>query len=317
MKTDLSDPGGEDMSREFRDALADCLDRLVDGEDIRECLKRYPKQADELEPLLQVAVATIRAAESATPDLRAKARNFERFSQAVAAGPQPRKRTWRDALASLSWTRWRLAARPVAIGLAAVLVFALSAGMATAASDDAAPGEPLYWVKSARENVERRLPRSNDNHAIYEASLAHARSEEVSKLVEKGRFAQANHTMRRMNDHLVRSARYAGVTVWVNSIEMPFKPHHKMGRGSAERLRNRLEEDRRDLRDRVEIVLESLSPDDRARAVLFFKRTELGYWLMIDAMKTHPASGKWYHVEYAEGLDHHPHKHGKTYKRKP
>ena len=277
------------MSQEFSEALNDCLERLIHGEDLRECLGRYPRQALDLEPLLQVALATIRAAEAVRPDPDARARNFSRFSQALAAGPQQAERgsSWR------SW-RWIPVARPFAIGFASLLLFVLGAGVATAASTNSVPGEPLYWVKTTRESVEQRIPRSDDNRAIYEAGLAQARTTELGKLIERGYFTQADRTMRRMNDHLVRSARYAGVTVSANPIEMPFKPPMLIGDVKAEQLRHRLEQDRKVFRAKVRLILPTLNADDRSRAERVFRRTELGYWLLIDAMYTATPQGRTY-----------------------
>ena len=269
------------MNQEFSEALNDCLDRLVQGEEIRECLRRYPQQASELEPLLHVALATIRAAEEAKPSPEAKARNFMRFSEAVQSrSARPERR--------LSWLsfRWLPLARPVAVGLASILVFVLGAGVATAASSESVPGEPLYWVKTTREMVEQKMPRSDDDRANYEASLAQVRGKELGKLVERGHFTRADITMRRMNDHLVRSARYAGVTVSVNPVEMPFKPPALIGQIKAEQLVQRLEQDRELFRAKVRHVLPRLNPQDRRRAEQVFRRTELGYWLLIHAMKT-------------------------------
>ena len=285
------------MSQEFNEALNDCLDRLVQGDDIRECLRRYPQRAGELEPLLHVALATIRASEEVRPDPDARARNFARFSEAVQArSEQPDRRP--------SWLsmRWLPLARPVAVGLASILVFVMGAGVATAASSDSVPGEPLYWVKTTRENVQGRLPRSDDGRANYEAALAQARGKELGKLVERGQFTRADVTMRRMNDHLVRSARYAGVTVSVNPVEMPFKPPALIGHTKAEQLVQRLEHDREIFRAKVRVILPALSPQDRRRAERVFRRTELGYWLLIHAMNSNSPASRPYLVFQV----HHP-----------
>ena len=295
------------MSQEFSDALNDCLDRLVRGDSVSECLRRYPDRADELEPLLYVAQATIRAAESAKPDAQAKARNFERFSQAIGAmqqSPQPagtagatsaprRSRwDWRDWM---PW-RWMPAARPVAIAMVGLLVLALGAGGASAASEDAVPGEALYWVKTTRESVERRIPRSDDSRAIYETRLANARGDEICKLIERGHFTRADVMTDRMKSHLALSAYYAGVTATVNPIEMPVKPTGQMGQSQADYLRVKLEGDREAYRAKVESILSDLSPDDRQRAERLIRRTELGYWLLIEAMQTGSPNSRYYYI---------------------
>ena len=269
------------MSQEFTEALNDCLDRLVKGEDIHDCLRRYPQQAGELEPLLHVALATINAAEEVRPDPQARDRNFLRFSEAVQQqSSRPRRR--------MSWFqfRWLPVARPIAVGLASILVFVMGAGVATAASSESVPGEPLYWVKTAKENVEGRLPRSDDGRANFEAALAEARGKEVGKLIERGQFTRADVTVRRMNDNLVRCARYAGVSVAVNPVEMPTRPPATIGQIRAELLVRGLEQDREVFRSKVKHILSRLSPQDRRRAEQVFRGTELRYWMLIHAMKT-------------------------------
>ncbi len=279
------------MSQEFSEALNDCLDRLVRGEDIHECLRRYPQQAGDLEPLLHVALATINAAEEVRPDPQARARNFARFSEAVQQrSAAPRRR--------MSWFsfRWLPVARPIAVGLASILVFVMGAGVATAASSESVPGEPLYWVKTTKESVEGRLPRSDDGRATYEANLAEVRGREISKLMERGQFTRADVTMRRMNDHLVRCARYAGVTVAANPVEMPARPPAMIGQTRAKHLVQGLEQDREVFRSKVRHILSRLSPQDRRRAEQVFRKTELRYWMLIHAMKAESPDSRPYLV---------------------
>ena len=279
------------MSQEFSEALNDCLDRLVKGEDIHGCLRRYPELAGELEPLLHVALATINAAEEVKPDPQARARNFLRFSEAVQQrSARPKSR--------VSWFqfRWLPVARPIAVGLASILVFVMGAGVATAASSESVPGEPLYWVKTTKENVEGRLPRSDDGRANFEAGLAQVRGNELSKLIERGQFTRADIIRRRMNDHLSRSARYAGVTVSVSPVEMPFRSPSLIGHVKSDRLVKRLEQDREVFRAKARNLLAELSPHDRRRAEQFFRRTELRYWMLIHAMKSSSPDSRPYLV---------------------
>ncbi len=277
------------MSQEFSEALNDCLDRLVRGEDIRDCLRRYPHHAGELEPLLHVALATINAAEEVRPEPQAKSRNFARFTEAVQQRSARPERRW-------SWLslRWLPIARPVAVGLASIIVFVMGAGVATAASSESVPGEPLYWVKTTKENVEGRLPRSDDGRANFEAGLAQVRGKELSKLIERGQFTRADKIRRRMNDHLSRSARYAGVTVAVNPVEMPFKIPTLIGHNRSKQLVKRLEHDREVFRAKARLLLDELSPEDRRRAEQFFRRTELRYWMLIHAMKSNSPDSRPY-----------------------
>ncbi len=300
------------MSREFSDALNDCIDRMLRGEDARSCLERYPEHAADLEPLLEVSLATIRVAREARPDPAAKSRGFERFSKAVAAQSAAAARQPNGASAQLtarlrSWLEWRwtLVARPVAFALVALLAFAAGGGVAVAASSTAVPGEPLYWVKTTRENIESRLPRSADSRAIYEAELARTRSDEVGRLIERGSFTEASRAVRRINDHFTKSARLAGITTAADPVEMPFKPRIHMTRSAAVQLKTMLYSDREELRGKAVIILTRLDPNDQKRAKRFFRSAELGYWLMIDAMEEEPSDILWRHkMKSHHNVDH-------------
>lgn len=270
------------MSREFVEALNDCVERLTKGESIQDCLNRYPLYADELSPLLEVSVSTIRAAEELQPDLSAKQRNFQRFSRAVseaARRKEERVRWWQ----SWKFRRFIPIARPALVGFMAVAIMVTGVGATTAASSNSVQGEPLYWVKTTRENVESRLPRSDEGRANYEAKLAQVRGDEINKLIQRGEFTRANSTMVRMTVHLKRCAKYAGVTVVVNPVEMPFKPNPSMGSDEANRLTERLENDRKVFMMKAERSQRQLNREQRARVKRFLREADLEYRLFIDA----------------------------------
>ncbi len=50
------------QNEQFNDILNECLDRILKGETIDECLLNYPGQAEDLEPLLRTALAAREAA---------------------------------------------------------------------------------------------------------------------------------------------------------------------------------------------------------------------------------------------------------------
>lgn len=277
------------MSAKFSEALNDCLERLKRGESVYACLRRYPDLADELEPLLQVAVATMRAAESAAPGASAKARNFARFSEALdararasAASAPSRGRRWR--LPSLGFALPAPLARPMVMAaLLCAAVFATGVG-ATAASSGSVPGEPLYWVKTARESIEQRIPRSDVGRASYQARLAHARADEASALMSRGSFPAAYGVIKRMNGHLDRSARHAGVTIVVTPVEMQ-RPAPKIGARSARDLIDRLERDRALFKAKAAAAISRMDAEDQERAKRAMRETELGYWILINAIQ--------------------------------
>lgn len=278
------------MSGNFSEALNDCLERLKRGETVYSCLRRYPDLADELEPLLQVAVATMRAAESAAPSPSAKARGFARFTEALDArapapsAPPPRRRRFRWRLPAFGFGMPAPLARPLAAALLlCAAVFATGVG-ATSAASDSVPGEPLYWVKTARENVEQRIPRSDAGRANYQARLAQARADEAQALMSRGSFTAANGVIKRMNRHLDRSARYAGITIVVTPVEMP-RSAPKVGPRAARDLIDRLERDRAIFKAKAAAMMSQMSAEDRERAKRAMWETELAYWLLINAVQ--------------------------------
>ena len=300
------------MSGNFSEALNDCLERLKRGESVYSCLRRYPALADELEPLLDVAVATMRAAESAAPSPSAKARGFARFSDALdardaraqtASAPPPRRRRFRWRMPAFGFGRLPAPlARPLAVALLCVVVFATGIG-ATSAASGSVPGEPLYWVKTTRESIEQRIPRSDTDRANYQARLAHTRADEAQALMSRGAFSAADGVIKRMNGHLDRSARYAGITIVVIPVEMP-RPAPKIGARAARDLADRIERDRAIFKAKAAAMMSEMSAEDRERVKRAIWETELAYWLLINAARDgqrdrghgyhhHRGGGKW------------------------
>ena len=276
------------MSGNFSEALNDCLERLKRGESVYSCLRRYPGLADELEPLLEVAVATMRAAESAAPSPSAKARGFARFSEALDARARtpsapPRRRRFRWRMPAFGFGLPAPLARPLAVAVLCVVVFATGIG-ATSAAAGSVPGEPLYWVKTARESIEQRIPRSDTGRANYQARLAHTRADEAQALMSRGAFSAADGVIKRMNGHLDRSARYAGITIVVIPVEMP-RPAPKIGARAARDLADRIERDRAIFKSKAAAMMSKMGAEDRERVKRAMWETELAYWLLINAAR--------------------------------
>ena len=136
------------MGKKLQDILNECIDAVLQGDEIEQCLARYPEYAQELEPLLRLAFATKRVSSSLEPRPEFKAATRYRFFSALSAKKQSRKpwlglfRRHRFVLGDQS--RWAFAMA------ATLLIFLSSAGMVYASSD-AVPGDVLYPVKTATE----------------------------------------------------------------------------------------------------------------------------------------------------------------------
>ena len=162
------------MSRHLDEVLDDCIERLLRGESVEDCLARYPQQAEELEPLLR-AVARAQRALSLIPGEAARERGRRRLLQELEAlEAQPARRLW-------AWPRrW-------ALGLAAVALLLLLGVGTVAASGKAIPGDPLYPVRRAAERGRLLVTFSPAGRAEYHLQLALRRLEEVTALARRER----------------------------------------------------------------------------------------------------------------------------------
>lgn len=189
------------MTRRFDDILNECIEQVLQGENVEHCLQRYPEQAAELEPLLRVA-ATARETSSAVeprPEFKARTR-YEIQSRLHSKDRKAEvKRT-----SMVGWMpRWVV----VTACLALVLVFA---GTGTvAASSDSVPGERLYAVKTAAEQIQWKLTFSQKAKARLQARFAERRAWEMAQLARKGRTGQLESLASRFAAHLAKMEQLA------------------------------------------------------------------------------------------------------------
>ena len=178
-------------TKEFNNILDECLERLlVRGETVEQCLVSYPEQADELEPLLQTALATKKAL-AIQPRPEFKARASYQFRSALHE-VKPKRR-----LFFLGWQpRWAMA-------VAVVLILLLAGGGTVAAAGSSMPDNPLYPVKLATEQVWLTLTPSNMGRAELYAKLADRRVAEIIYMADKGDAQQVEVIAQRLDKHLV------------------------------------------------------------------------------------------------------------------
>ncbi len=184
-------------NREFDDILNECLERLlVEGESPEECLASYPEQADELQPLLQMAVVTRKAlAIEPRPEFRARARyQFVTALGEVAPGKGRRFFAWR-----LRWTTV----------VTTALILLLAGGGVVVAAGYSMPDSPLYRVKLATEQVQLRLTPSALSRTKLYVRLADKRVAEIVYMAQKGDARLVELVTRQLDNHLVMIASLA------------------------------------------------------------------------------------------------------------
>ncbi|OGO02750.1 MAG: hypothetical protein A2Y72_00685 [Chloroflexi bacterium RBG_13_53_26] len=181
------------MAERFEDILSECIDRVLQGESVEQCLARYPEQAGELEPLLRTAVAAREAsAVESRPEFKAQVR-YQIHSRLSAGG----RKTAQKGMPVLGWVpRW-------AVVVAVMFLVILLAGSSTvAASSTSMPDDTLYPVKLATENVRLRLNRTNMGKARLHVALVDRRIQEIAYLARKGDAERVERIASRLAAHL-------------------------------------------------------------------------------------------------------------------
>ncbi|MFH1486111.1 MAG: DUF5667 domain-containing protein [Chloroflexota bacterium] len=190
------------MSEEIQDILDECIDRIVTkGESAEECVKDHPRDASELKPLLQVAqTLSNMASVDASENFKAAAR----YRLQLAMSQHAKRSQWTIPFFG-GQPRWVPA-------VATLLVLFLIGGGTVGAAGNSLPGEPLYEVKLATENVQLVLATSEPRRAMLQASFADNRICEMQALAEQGKPAGLEQLARRFNDHLLMMEQAASIS---------------------------------------------------------------------------------------------------------
>jgi len=170
--------------------LDKALIRLEGGERLHSILADYPDQADELASLL----ATVRQVQwlkpvPPPPQAEVGLATFLDQAQAMRAAPPPPSSLWRRL--RVRWAAFRHSGLYPKVrlawgGLAALLLLLGLLGSAITLAADSLPGDPLYPLKLAGEEIRLSLTRSETARAEYQLTRAQIRVVEMCRLAEKG-----------------------------------------------------------------------------------------------------------------------------------
>lgn len=159
------------MNRErLREALNDCLDRLAAGETVEQCLARYPELAPQLRPLLDLQQRIRTAQGDEMEAIVARDRGRPRFEEALSTPAR----------------RGSVASRVLAMVATLLLVFAGVGTVVLVSAQDSLPGDPLYGVKRAGENVWLAL--SGDDALLDQ--LTRRRHDELARMLAQNRTGE-------------------------------------------------------------------------------------------------------------------------------
>lgn len=179
-------------AKQLNTILDECLERiLVDGETVAQCLERYPEYSAELEPLLQTAMIANQAVDiHPSPEFKTRARFQLRMEMSKA-----------DEKSRRSFFAWQPRWTVVVVTVLVVVLLGGSTVLA-AGSGNTIPGNPLYAVKLATENVRLALSSSDAAKVQVYDTLVDRRVAEIELLMERGRTELAQRTLNRLRSYL-------------------------------------------------------------------------------------------------------------------
>jgi len=178
------------MNGEFERALDQCLGWLRDGSDVDTCLERFPAFADDLRPLLVLA-AGLRRAQVPAPSAAARAAGLQRMLAALSdrrslsQGAGIRSRLSRGLRLALDWAGRRPVWQMAVVLLVALLFF--GGGATVAATANSLPGDSLYPVKLASQNVRVVLALGSAQRRQVEMDIQEERLQDVRDVLATGR----------------------------------------------------------------------------------------------------------------------------------
>jgi len=183
------------MAERLENILNECIDHVLQGESVEQCLARYPEQARELEPLLRTAAGAREAADvEPRPEFKAQVRYQIQSRLSAKEQTAEHKR-----MPVLGWVpRWAM------VVAAILLVVVLAGGSTVAASSDSLPGDTLYPVKTATERVQMLFTFSDVAKAKLQAKFAGRRVQEMARLAERGDTESLGGLAVRFEEHLAR-----------------------------------------------------------------------------------------------------------------
>jgi hypothetical protein len=183
------------MEERLISIFEECSAALESGENIEDCLSRFPDEAEELRPLLQLAQA-LDDLPSPEPSVLVSGRARSSFLAEVerrrASTEKTSARTriadfWmglKQALVLPSWATPLRGLATVALFLALALIIG---GGVIRAADGSLPGDPMYGFKLLGEDIRRAITFRDEDRMRFETMLTAQRRDEVARLLAVGR----------------------------------------------------------------------------------------------------------------------------------
>ena len=187
-------------TKKFDCIFNDALERMLQGEKLENCLRDYPEEAEELRPLLELALQLKHYNDSINPSSEFRARAQASLKEVFWA----RQRSWKTRISKRLKPAIRWAAVATGVVMIAVSAFIGGFALSSLASADTMPGKTLYSVKLGTEEVRVVLAFSNVEKVELLTQSAETRAEEVAYAIEKGETVQIEAGVERLEGHLMK-----------------------------------------------------------------------------------------------------------------
>lgn len=263
---------------QLEEAFNRCLDMLLKGHSIQQCLDLYPQLSSVLGPLLQITVALRQTFDlKARPKFKEAARR--RLSSQVVGRKPSVVRTW---MPSLRWSYGRAAA------LAAALVVVIAGVSIIRASSDSKPDDLLYSVKEFTEDVQMVIANSSSEEARLHLELADRRTHEMVAMIQEDDLDMANSLAQKASNHLERLSGLVEDQQRKAAIKMMFEetePGNGLQFQEIRALRTSLDQDFRTNGAMLKVVLDSLPIEDQYKVKDSFQDIRKQYNLAIQTLE--------------------------------
>ena len=167
------------LNRSIESLFEECLQQLQAGDDLEKVLSRYPRQAKELRPLLEVAYKAIEAGKYIIVPSSAQKSDLAKFMSGAKKVQRFQTPVRSSLLPRLSF----------ALLVVIIILFLGGYGVFTA-SARTVPGDPLYPVKISVENTQLRFARDPIKRLELVESFEEERLTEIEEMTSRERSGE-------------------------------------------------------------------------------------------------------------------------------
>ena len=192
----------------IRDILDNCIELLLKGRSVEDCLNAYPKQARELESLLRISAATMQGASAIQPSSEFKGRVHSRLQDMFHTRAEQKR-----AKIPVWHRRW-------AVALASVMVIFIAGIGTVVASANALPDQFLYPVKLTSEEIRLVLTFSDLGKAELYLNFAQRRTVEMAEMARQGKDDKTLLLVEEADSHIDRLEKI----IWAEKIRQANGP---------------------------------------------------------------------------------------------